>query len=204
MGPLDVTKPWQTSGVGGMRRFLKRSWRLICTEEGTFDKARITDDDPDTETLGLLHQTIEIVTSDLDGLRFNTAISRLMELVNELTPKTAISRAIVEPFVLLLSPFAPHMCEELWSVLGHKQSLAYAPWPKASAEIIAATRKLKEYPVQVNGTLRARVMASPDLDKNALLAAVKQSPEVQALLAGKAVLKEVVVPGRLVNFVVAK
>jgi leucyl-tRNA synthetase len=127
-----------------------------------------------------------------------------MELVNELTPKATISRAIVEPFVLLLSPFAPHMCEELWSILGHKQSLAYAAWPKASAEIIAAMRKLKEYPVQVNGTLRARVMASPDLDKVGLLAVVKESAEVQSLLAGKTVLKEVVVPGRLVNFVVGK
>jgi leucyl-tRNA synthetase len=204
MGPLDVTKPWQTSGVGGMRRFLNRSWRLICTEEGEFDKQRVTDEAPDEEVLGLLHQTIEIVTNDLDGLRFNTAISRLMELVNELTPKATISRAIVEPFVLLLSPFAPHMCEELWSILGHKQSLAYAAWPKASAEIIAAMRKLKEYPVQVNGTLRARVMASPDLDKVGLLAVVKESAEVQSLLAGKTVLKEVVVPGRLVNFVVGK
>jgi leucyl-tRNA synthetase len=199
-----VTKPWQTSGVGGMRRFLNRSWRLICTEEGEFDKARITDEAPEQDTLGLLHQTIDIVTNDLDGLRFNTAIARLMELVNELTPRPQISRAVIEPFVLLLSPFAPHMCEELWSILGHRKSLAYEPWPKASAEIIAATRKLKEYPVQVNGTLRARVMASPDLDKEGLLAAVKQSPEVQAQLAGKTVLKEVVVPGRLVNFVIGK
>jgi leucyl-tRNA synthetase len=187
-----------------MRRFLNRSWRLICTEEGVLDSQRITAAEPDPQILGLLHQTIEVVTHDLDGLRFNTAISRLMELVNELTPKPTISRAIVEPFVLLLSPFAPHMCEELWSILGHKQSLAYAPWPKASAGIIAATRKMKEYPVQVNGTLRGRVMASPDLDRDGLLAAVKESAEVKALLAGKTVLKEVVVPGRLVNFVIAK
>lgn len=204
MGPLDVTKPWQTSGVGGVRRFLNRSWRVVCDDDDVLDASRIVDDAPDVKLKGLLHKTIAGVTDDLDGLRFNTAIAKLMELVNELTPMDKRPREVVEAFVLLLSPFAPHIAEELWQKLGHATTLAYEPWPEADQAVIAAAIDQKEYPVQVNGKLRARVMADPDLDKDGLLAAVKADAAVADLLAGQTVVKEIAVPGRLVNFVVAK
>lgn len=206
MGPLDVTKPWQTSGVGGVRRFLNRSWRVVCDEDDNLDASKITDDAPDLKLNGFLHKTIEGVTDDLDGLRFNTAIAKLMELVNELTPMERRPRAVVEQFVLLLSPFAPHIAEELWQKLGKDTTLAYEPWPVADKDILAAAKEqqLKEYPVQINGKLRAKVMAHPNLDKEGLLEAVKADPAVQEWLDGQTVVKEIAVPGRLVNFVVKK
>ncbi len=204
MGPLDVTKPWQTSGVAGVRRFLNRSWRIVCDEDDVLDAARIVDEEPSLELNGFLHRTIAGVTDDLDGLRFNTAIAKLMELVNELTPMERRPRSVVESFVLLLSPFAPHLAEDLWQKLGHADTLAYETWPVADPAILAAAaeQQKKEYPVQVNGKLRARVMADPNLDKDGLLAAVKADPAVQEYLAGKEIVKEIAVPGRLVNFVV--
>ncbi len=203
MGPLDVTKPWQTSGVAGMRRFLNRSWRVVCNDEDdSFDSTHVVDVEPDVEIASVLHKTIDAVTNDIEGLRFNTAIARLMELVNALTALDTRPRSVVETFVKLLSPFTPHIAEEMWSKLGHNESLAYEPWPVADQKIIDAGQGLKEYPIQVNGKLRGRVMAAPDLGREQLFAEVKEAAEVQSLLAGRRILKEIVVPGRLVNFVV--
>ena len=201
MGPLDVAKPWQTAGVAGVRRFLNRAWRLICDEDDAEDIERIGDAAPDRQLASLLHRTIASVTDDIENLRFNTAIAKLMELVNALTPMPQRPRAILETFVLLLSPFAPHIAEELWSKLGHRTSLAYEPWPVADP-VLANSRELQEYPVQINGKLRARVTASPQLERDELLAVVKGDFEVQRLLAAVTIVREVVVPGRLVNFVV--
>jgi leucyl-tRNA synthetase len=202
MGPLDVTKPWQTSGVSGVRRFLNRSWRLLCNEDDELDRQRIVDIEPDLKLAALLHKTIATVTDDIEGLRFNTAIAHLMELVNVLTPMEARPRKVLETFVLLLSPFAPHIAEEMWSKLGHAATLAYEPWPIADPSLVNAVVDLQEYPVQINGKLRARVRAAPQLDRDGLIAAVKADPEVQRLLERAVIVKEVVVPGRLVSFVV--
>jgi len=201
MGPLDVAKPWQTAGVAGVRRFLNRAWRLICDEDDAEDIERIGDAAPDRQLASLLHRTIASVTDDIENLRFNTAIAKLMELVNALTPMPQRPRAILETFVLLLSPFASHIAEELWSKLGHRTSLAYEPWPVADP-VLANAQELQEYPVQINGKLRARVTASPQLERDELLAVVKGNSEVQRLLAAVTIVREVVVPGRLVNFVV--
>jgi len=201
MGPLDVAKPWQTAGVAGVRRFLNRAWRLICDEDDAEDIERIGDAAPDRQLASLLHRTIASVTDDIENLRFNTAIAKLMELVNALTPMPQRPRAILETFGLLLSPFAPHIAEELWSKLGHRTSLAYEPWPVADP-VLANAQELQEYPVQINGKLRARVTASPQLERDELLAVVKGNSEVQRLLAAVTIVREVVVPGRLVNFVV--
>jgi leucyl-tRNA synthetase len=199
MGPLDVTKPWQTSGVAGVRRFLERSWRLVCNEDDAID-ARVVDDAPGPELERLLHKTVRIVTEDIEGLRFNTAISRLMELVNALTPMERRPRKVLETFVLLLSPFAPHAGEELWSRLGHPKTLAYEPWPTFDPAL--ARDDEVEIVVQLNGKLRAKVRLPVGLDAPATLAGVKADPAVQALLAGRTMVKEIPVPGRLVNFVV--
>jgi len=201
MGPLDVTKPWQTAGVAGVRRFLNRAWRLLCGEDDALDVARIVDAEPDGALASLLHRTIASVTDDIENLRFNTAIAKLMELVNVLTPMPERPRPVLETLVLLLSPFAPHIGEELWRKLGHATTLAYEPWPAADPAL-ANAQALQEYPVQINGKLRARVTAISQLEREELLAVVKRDPEVQRLLAGVTIVREIVVPGRLVNFVV--
>jgi leucyl-tRNA synthetase len=125
-----------------------------------------------------------------------------MELVNVLTPMEALPRQVLETFVLLLSPFAPHVAEEMWSKLGHQTTLAFEPWPISDPELATAIVDLQEYPVQINGKLRARVRAAPQLDRDGLIAAVKADAEVQRLLGNAVIVKEVVVPGRLVSFVV--
>lgn len=205
MGPLEATKPWQTNGITGVRRFLNRAWRLVMKEDeegrDSFDAARIVTTAPDEKLNIFLHKTIKGVGEDIEGMRFNTAIAKLMELVNELTPLEQIPHSVLEQFTVMLAPFAPHMAEEMWQLLGHKETLAYAPWPKFDP-VLAASVDQFEYPVQVNGKLRFKVMAAPGLDSAALLAAVKADDAVMQHLAGKAILKEIAVPGRLVNFVV--
>jgi leucyl-tRNA synthetase len=202
MGPLEATKPWQMSGVAGVRRFLARTWRLICDEDDRLDRQRISADPPDEALLRLQHKTVRQVTEDIDGLRFNTAISRLMELVNALTVLERRPRETLETLVLLLSPLAPHTAEELWELLGHDTTLAYHPWPAYSNELAADAEV--DYVVQVDGRFRHKVAGAAGLDGDALVSHVKHDAKVQALLAGRKVAREVVVPGRLVNFILAK
>ncbi|MGD1020292.1 MAG: leucine--tRNA ligase [Verrucomicrobiia bacterium] len=194
MGPLDATKPWSTQGLEGVYRFFGRTWRLFCDEDG---KLLLDDTEPARTLLKVLHQTIKKVDEDTDTLAFNTAISQMMIFVNEVTAQEKRPRKLLEPFVLLLAPYAPHLAEELWEKLGHKQSLAYAPWPKYDDAL------LKEDKVtvilQINGRIRDRVevpaqISPADLEKLALA-----NPRVQEHLAGKQVKKVIVVPGKLVN-----
>jgi leucyl-tRNA synthetase len=147
-----------------------------------------------------MHKTIRSVGEDIESMRFNTAISKLMEMSNALVALECRPRSIVEAFVLLLAPFAPHICEELWSLLGHKTSLAYEPWPSFEPALVGDERR--EYVVQINGKLRHKIPATPGLSAAALLDAVRGDPRVIALLKGKRITKEIAVPDRLVNFVV--
>jgi len=196
MGPLDATKPWSTQGLEGVYRFLGRVWRLYCGEDG---KPILDDRQPATALLKALHQTIKKVGEDTESLAFNTAISQMMIFVNEVTAQDKRPRSLLEPFVLILAPYAPHLAEELWEKLGHKQSLAYESWPKHDVSL------LKEDTVtivlQVNGKLRDRVDApakssAAELEKLALA-----NGRVKEHLAGKQVKKVIVVPGKLVNIV---
>ena len=199
MGPLDVAKPWQMSGVAGVSRFLNRAWRIVVNDnDGLSD--RVCAIDPTPETLRLQHKTVRSVTEDIEGLRFNTAIARLMEMSNALISLERQPRPVVETFVLLLSPFAPHFAEELWRVLGHPESLAHAPWP--SFDPALAQDELREYAIQINGKLRHRLSADAGLSVTDLLETVKADPRVIELLQGKQLVKAFAVPGRLVNFVV--
>jgi leucyl-tRNA synthetase len=202
MGPLEATKPWSMRGVEGVYRFLGRVWRVFMDEraEATRLAAAVQDAPPDKETLRKLHQTIKKVTEDLDGMRFNTAIAAMMEYTNHLTPLTVKPRAALEPLVLLLSPFAPHLAEELWRALGHTETLAYEPWPKYDPALTKADEI--EVPVQVNGKLRARLTVAADIGPKELEAAALADPRVKEALAGKQVRKVVVVPRKLVNIVV--
>ena len=202
MGPLDVAKPWQMSGVNGVRRFLDRAWRIVCGDDDELNPSVQVPVPAPTALLRLRHQTVASVTGDIEALRFNTAIARLMEMANGLTVASVRPREVVETFVKLLAPFAPHLAEELWSKLGHEGTLAYAPWPGCDP---AMTRNdTQEYVVQVNGKVRHRFEGAAGLDADALLAVAKAEPMVIALLDGKAVVKEIAIPGRLVNFVVER
>jgi leucyl-tRNA synthetase len=199
MGPLETTKPWQTSAVHGMRHFLERVWRLVCDDDASISP-RLVDVAPDPRLLRLQHKTVLAVTEGIETLRFNTSVARLMELVNTLTPLPQRPRSVVQSLVLLLAPFAPHVCEELWRVLGHSESLAYAPWPDFNPDLVNEDQR--EYVVQVNGRTRHKVVAGADMATDTLLALMKADRRVKELLADKKIVKEISVPGRLVNFVV--
>jgi leucyl-tRNA synthetase len=189
-------------GVEGVYRFLNRVWRLAIDDraEATKLSEAVQDVEPDKETLRLLHQTIKRVTHDLDTLSFNTAIAAMMEFTNHLTRQTARPRSVLNNFVLLLSPFAPHLAEELWHALGHTQSLAYEPWPSYDEALLKADEI--EVPVQVNGKLRGKLTVPTGIDQAALQARALADERIQALIAGKTIRKVIVVPGKLVNIVV--
>jgi leucyl-tRNA synthetase len=160
----------------------------------------VQDVEPDRKTLRLLHQTIQKVTEDLDNMRFNTAISHMMEFSNYLTSLKVKPRLILEPFVLVLSPFAPHLAEELWAALGHQPTLAYEPWPKFNPEL--AREGQIEVPIQVNGKLRSKIGVPADIDDESLKAKALADEKIRLLIQGKKIQKVIVVPRKLVNIVV--
>jgi leucyl-tRNA synthetase len=199
MGPLEAMKPWSTKGVEGVTRFLDRVWRLIVDEDGQLSRA-LVDEEPELHHKRLLHQTIKKVTEDLEALRFNTAISQMMIFTNELTKLTRRPRALLEPLVLLLSPFAPHLCEELWERLGHAPSIARQPWPTFDPALVVNDRV--ELPIQVNGRLRSKIEVCADWTEEQVVAAAQQDAKVAEWLQGKPPRKVIYVPQKLVNFVV--
>ena len=202
MGPLEATKPWSMRGVEGVHRFLNRVWRLIMDDRVEEVKLldAVKDGEPDRETRRLLHQTIQRVTNDLDSMSFNTAIAAMMEFTNHLTRQAERSRAVLKTFVLLLSPFAPHLAEEIWKALGAADSLAHEPWPTFDPDLLKADAI--EVPVQINGKLRGKVQVAVDLDAKALEQVALADEKIKGLLEGKTIRKIIVVPGKLVNVVV--
>jgi leucyl-tRNA synthetase len=202
MGPLEAVKPWSMQGVEGVSRFLNRAWRMIIDEDAETIRlhASVSDAAPSDEQLRVLHKTIQVVTEDIENLRFNTALARLMEFVNFFTGQLTRPRACLEPFVLLLSPLAPHIAEELWAALGHDRTLAYEPWPAFDPRF---TREdSKELPVQINGKVRSRIVVAADATPDQIEAAARGDAKIQDLLEGKTIKKVIVVPGKLVNIVV--
>ena len=200
MGPLEQSKPWQMSGVEGVARFLARVWRTIADEDADMPALNpaVREVEPTEEQDRLLHKTIKTVTEDADRMSFNTAISRMMEFTNAFSSEEVRPKSVCERFVLLLAPFAPHLAEELWELLGHGSTLAYEPWPSFDeAKIVESS---VEVPVQVNGKVRGRVTVPADADRAAMTAAAEA--EVAGHLEGKTVVKKIAVPGRMVNFVV--
>ena len=201
MGPLEQVKPWNTRSVDGVHRFLARAYRLVLDRDTQALSSRVTDDDPTAEQSRVLHQTIRKVTDDVEGLRFNTAIAAMMEFVNAATKWEHVPRRTAEAFVLLLAPFAPHIAEELWRALGHDETLAYSPWPEADERFLV--QDTVSVAVQVNGKLRGTVSVAADAGRDAVLAEARAEANVARYLIGTTLRKEIVVPGRLVNFVVA-
>ncbi len=198
MGPLDATKPWQTKGIEGMNRFLGRAWRSVVGDD---DAAPIFVDEAAPEEIQkIMHQSIIKVTSDIENMSFNTAISQLMIFNNEMMKMDKRYREPCETFVKLLQPFAPHIAEEMWSILGHEGSLTGVAWPEADAS--KAVENTVEVVFQVNGKLRAKANVDKSLDKAALEALAMANERVQEFTAGKTVVKVIAVPGKLVNVVV--
>ena len=200
-GPLDQSRPWDTTAVVGMYRLLQRLWRVFVNEDdGTL---RVIDAPASDDTLRLLHRTIAAVRDGMETLRFNTSIARITELTNHLTASgvaAGVPRAVAEPLVLLVAPLAPHVGEELWSRMGHADSLAYEDFPVAvDAWLIDDTVEL---PVSVNGKVRSRITVAVDADATALEAAARSDEKVAALLEGATVRKVIAVPAKMVNFVI--
>jgi leucyl-tRNA synthetase len=199
MGPLEASKPWSTQSVEGITRFLDRVWRLFVDEDGAPSRA-LSDDPPDDAQLRLLHRTIRKVTEDLESLKFNTAIAQMMVFVNEVNPLARRPRALLEPFVLLLAPFAPHLGEELWARLGHGETLARHPWPQWDpARVVEDTITLA---VQVNGKLRATLELPRGVAQAEAHAAALGDARIQRYVNGATVRKVVFVPDKLLNLVV--
>lgn len=202
MGPLEAVKPWSMAGVSGVRNFLDRVWRMIVddrSETAALNPA-VRDVEPDVEQNRMLHRTIREVTEDTARMEFNTAIARMMEFTNFFTRLPTRPKSAMECLVLLLSPYAPHIAEELWQILGHEQTLAYEPWP--SYDETLTREETIEIPVQVKGKLRGRIRVPAHAAANELEAAARADPRVAEWIAGKEIVKVVVVPGRMVNFVV--
>jgi leucyl-tRNA synthetase len=201
MGPLDASRPWETRDVVGMYRFLQRVWRNLIDEET--GASRVLDVAPDEELVRLLHKTIDGVRADMEAMRFNTSIAKLIECNNRLTAVAAAlggtPRAIAEPFVLLLAPLAPHVAEELWTSMGATTSLAEVAFPVADPRFLV--EDTVELPVSVNGKVRARIVVAADADEATVRAAALAEPNVVAHLAGATPKKVIVVAGRMVNIV---
>jgi len=201
MGPLEATKPWNTRDVAGVHRFLHRVWRMMIDSETGELHSSVQDVAPGEDDLRLLHKTIKKVTGDIETMGFNTAISAMIIFVNEMLSKPSKSKSVMEQFVLLLSPFAPHIAEELWQKLGHKETLAYEPWPKFDEQLAQDTTI--EVPVQVNGKLRCKLSVAADVGEEAIKQMALADEKTQQAIAGKQVRKVIVAnKGRLINIVV--
>ncbi len=192
MGPLQQEKPWSTQGLTGVYRFLDRVWRLT--------ERPVTDDHPDEELLRVLHKTIRKVGADTERLTFNTAISQMMIFINELYKRDNLPRLVWEPFIQLLSPYAPHLAEELWEMIGNTAPVSLSPWPGYDEKLTVDDEV--EIVVQVNGKIRARFSAAAGTDREALQETALQLERIQALTEGKKLVKVIAVPDKLVNIVV--
>jgi leucyl-tRNA synthetase len=201
MGPLEATKPWSMDGVSGVRGFLDRAWRMIVDEpaETLQLNAAVCDRPPTEEQNRTLHKTIKAVTEDLDRMAFNTAISRMMEFTNFFLKQKIRPRIAMEQLVLLLSPWAPHVAEELWRLLGHPDTLAYEPWPSYDEALIK--EDTIEIVAQIRGKVRSKLRVPAGATQDEIEAAARADEKIASLLAGHDVVKVIVVPGRLINFV---
>jgi leucyl-tRNA synthetase len=197
-GPMDASRPWETRDVVGMYRFLQRLWRNMA-DEGT-GECTVLDTPADDDTRKLLHRTIDVVRTEMDALRFNTAIAKLIELNNAVTKLDATPREVAEPMVLMAAPLVPHMAEELWRKLGQTGTLTYLDYPVADPQYLVDDTI--EYPVQVNGKVRSRVTVATDADAATVEAAALSDDKVIGAIGGKPAKKVIVVPGRMVNVVI--
>jgi len=195
LGPLEQSKPWNTAGITGTHSFLKKLWRLYFDENG----AKFNDAEPTKENLKTLHKTINKVEEDIGNFSFNTSVSTFMICVNELSTQKCTSRAILEPLAILVSPYAPHIAEELWEQLGYKESIATASFPIFDESHLV--ERSKQYPISFNGKMRFTLELPLDYSKDEIEAAVMAHEKTQQQLQGRTPKKVIVVPGKIVNIV---
>jgi leucyl-tRNA synthetase len=197
LGPLEQSKPWNTAGITGVYSFLKKLWKLYSPYiDGSLSGVEA---EPTAENLKTLHKTIKKVEEDIENFSFNTSVSTFMICVNELTAQKCTSRAILEPLAILVSPYAPHIAEELWERLGHTESIAEAPFPKFEEKYLVESSK--EYPISFNGKVRFKLEFPLDMDKGEIEAAVLAHEKTIDQLQGRSPKRIIVVPGRIVNIV---
>ncbi len=193
MGPLEATKPWNSGAISGVRKWLDRCWKVAKMvqdgSKGTYDEA----------TQKAVHKTIDKVTRDIDELKFNTAISAMMVLSKDLE-KAGAPREGVEALAKLVHPFAPHLGEEMWELLGHEPSIQHAGWPEADPKLLVDDTV--EIPVQVNGKKRAVLTLAADATEEQAMAAAKQDPKVAEALGEGTLRKTIFVPGRILNLII--
>ncbi|RZJ68631.1 MAG: leucine--tRNA ligase [Flavobacterium sp.] len=195
LGPLEQAKPWNTAGITGVFGFLKKLWKLYFDDNGLI----VTANPASKDALKTLHKTIKKVQDDIEGFSFNTSVSQFMIAVNELTAMNCHERSILEPFAILVSPYAPHIAEELWHQLGHKDSISTAPFPIFNPEHLVESSK--EYPVSFNGKTKFFIELPLDLKPNEIEAIILKDERAIAQLGGNAPKKVIVVPGKIINIV---
>ena len=195
LGPLEQAKPWKTSGISGVHSFLKKLWKLYFKGE----EFAVSNDEPTKEELKTLHKTIKKVEEDIENFSFNTSVSTFMIAVNELSTLKCNKRTILEPLAVLVSPYAPHIAEELWSQLGHKESIATVTFPKFEEKYLVESTKV--YPISFNGKMRFTLELSLELSKDDIEKTVMEHEKTQAQLQGRIPKKVIIVPGKIVNIV---
>jgi leucyl-tRNA synthetase len=196
LGPLELSKPWNTNGIDGVYKFLRRFWSLFHESNGNF---KVSDDEPSREELKVLHKTLKKIEDDIDRFSFNTSVSESMICVNELTSLKSNKRAILEPLVIALSPFAPHIAEELWEKLGHSDTILNATFPTYDAQYLVENSF--DYPISINGKVRIKMNFALDMPKDDIEKIVMASEAVQKYTEGKQPKKVIIVPGKIVNVV---
>jgi leucyl-tRNA synthetase len=195
LGPLEQAKPWNTAGISGVSGFLKKLWRLYFDDNGSI----ITNSEPSAGSLKSLHKTIKKVTEDIENFSFNTSVSQFMICVNELSTQNCHERAILEPLAILISPYAPHIAEELWFQLGHSESIATVDFPVFEAKHLVESEK--EYPVSFNGKMRFTIKLPLDLTVAQIQEIVMADERTIKQLEGKTPNKVIIVPGKIINLV---
>jgi leucyl-tRNA synthetase len=197
LGPITQSKPWNTQGIEGMHKFLKRFWNLFFDEKGNF---AVTDEQPTEQELRILHKTLKKVEDDYNRLSYNTAISALMVAVNELSSLKTKKRSILEPLLIAISPITPHLAEELWHLLGHNETITYAEFPQINEKYLK--EDAVTYVVTINGKKRYEIQMPIDANKEEIEEAAINHEKASKYLEGKKIIKIIVVPKKLVNIVV--
>src|SRR5690554_3348807 len=197
LGPLEQAKPWNTAGITGVHGFLKQLWKLYPA--GADERFEVSDSKGSPESMKTLHKTIKKVEEDIESFSFNTSVSSFMIAVNELSAQKCNSREVLEPLAILISPYAPHIAEELWNKLGHSESIATVSFPKFDEKHLVESSK--EYPISFNGKMRFTLELSLDLTKDEIESAVMSHEKTAQYLEGRTPKKVIIVPGKIVNIV---
>jgi len=198
LGPIEQSKPWDTKGISGVHNFLRKCWRLYCNSSG---ESIVKDENPNKQALKTLHKTIKRVRDDLDRFSLNTCVSSFMIAVNEFTDQKCHNKSVLKEFIILMAPYAPHFCEEIWEKIGESSgSLFSASYPVFESSFLV--EDAYDYPVSFNGKMRFKVKLPLNLKKEELETQLLKMEETNKWLNGKVPRKVIIVPGKIVNFVV--